>query len=149
ASAVAPAQWALDQLDSPVDYEAMASDRLVCPSCGSARTAPLAMGIPGPELEERAARGEVVLGGDVLDGGLLTEGGLVNHGCLDCGHRWRAAVSPWGRATRDPWRRDPRDAAAADRDASPSTRPAVDGTTLAPANETGDSRKRPPRVLRL
>lgn len=52
-----------------------------CPMCGAVEVIPVVFGLPGPELVERANRGEVSLGGcmplpDVLGS------------CKACGH-WR------------------------------------------------------------
>jgi hypothetical protein len=40
----------------------------MCPSCGSTEVVPIAYGLPGPELMERAERGEVALGGCLVSG---------------------------------------------------------------------------------
>lgn len=37
-------------------------DGIVCPNCG-ARAVPIAWGLPGPDLFEESARGEVAIGG--------------------------------------------------------------------------------------
>ena len=61
-----------------------------CPSCGAAELAPIVYGLPGSELEEKAMRGDVVLGGCVV----TPE--QPDTACLVCGHSWRA-----GTATRE------------------------------------------------
>ena len=52
-----------------------------CPACGSMEVVPVIFGLPGPDLVERARRGEVTLGGcmPVPD---------VDGRCKACG-RWR------------------------------------------------------------
>lgn len=54
---------------------------LVCPKCQSGRGVPVVYGMPGPELVERARRGEVVLGGCCVQPGIEWE-------CASCGHEW-------------------------------------------------------------
>jgi hypothetical protein len=61
---------------------------VACPECGSTRTAPLVVGLPAPETEVRARRGEVFLVGDVLEPRLVA----ADRGCLDCRHVWRSRV---------------------------------------------------------
>jgi len=54
-----------------------------CPKCGSERTVPIVYGLPGPELQEAARRGEVLLGGCIVRPGQPTMA------CLHCKHGWR------------------------------------------------------------
>lgn len=51
-----------------------------CPDCGSTEVVPVVFGLPGPELLERARRGEVALGGCMVDPN-------VRGRCKRCG-RW-------------------------------------------------------------
>jgi hypothetical protein len=44
---------------------------------------PIVYGLPGPELQKRAVRGEVALGGYV------NTAGQPDHACLDCDHVWQ------------------------------------------------------------
>ncbi|MEW6144575.1 MAG: hypothetical protein AB1598_06100 [Thermodesulfobacteriota bacterium] len=41
-------------------------EKPACPECGSHDVLPIVYGLPGPELEARAVRGEVVLGGCIV-----------------------------------------------------------------------------------
>ena len=50
-----------------------------CPACGSTEVRPVIFGLPGPELAERARRGEVVLGGCMV----MPD---VDGSCKACGH---------------------------------------------------------------
>ena len=54
---------------------------LQCPTCASRRIAPIAYGLPGPELGEAAQRSELILGGCCRYGDDRDPG----WGCLDCG----------------------------------------------------------------
>ena len=54
-----------------------------CPECASLRIAPIAFGLPGPELGEAAQRGELILGGCCCFGDERDP----KWGCLDCGCR--------------------------------------------------------------
>jgi len=56
--------------------------RKTCPRCRSNRVLPIIYGLPGSELAEREAAGEVVLGGCVLSGD------DPRQACVDCGHSW-------------------------------------------------------------
>jgi hypothetical protein len=51
-----------------------------CPQCDGDHVVPIVYGLPGPELEQEAMRGEVVLGGCCLD--------APNWACQDCEFRW-------------------------------------------------------------
>lgn len=44
----------------------MKKSQPVCPSCGSSDTIPIRYGFPGPEMFEKADRGEIALGGCVI-----------------------------------------------------------------------------------
>lgn len=48
-----------------------------CPECGSRQLVPIVYGLPSPELEQRARRQEVALGGCELFGDGATHGGVV------------------------------------------------------------------------
>ena len=50
-----------------------------CPNCGSKSIVRIVYGLPGPELFEKAERGEVMLGGCIITGNDPA------HGCLECG----------------------------------------------------------------
>jgi hypothetical protein len=54
----------------------------VCPQCSSENIVPIVYGLPRPELIERAARGEVVLGG------CFVFERAPNPSCLSCHHQW-------------------------------------------------------------
>ena len=56
---------------------------IVCPECGSEDVLPIIYGLPAPETEERAQRGEVRLGGCIVEEGSPT---LV---CTLCGREWQ------------------------------------------------------------
>ena len=56
--------------------------KVTCPECGSTNVVRICYGLPGPELFERAKRGEIVLGGCCITGNDPT-----CH-CKDCGHNW-------------------------------------------------------------
>jgi len=62
--------------------------RRTCPHCGSQRCVRVAYGMPGPELQEQAERGEVVLGGCVV------WEGQPEWACTACGHQWGRGGSP-------------------------------------------------------
>jgi transcription elongation factor Elf1 len=74
------------------------SDRFVCPQCGSQDVVPIVYGLPGPELMEAAARGEVMLGGCVL--------GLQNRGCRACGARFHLEEAHFQSASEENKRQD-------------------------------------------
>ncbi len=57
-----------------------------CPRCANQPIVPIVYGMPGPELIERASRGEVALGGCCVTGEYDNK-----YACLSCGHRWGAA----------------------------------------------------------
>jgi hypothetical protein len=42
------------------------TEALTCPACGGKTVVPIAYGLPGPEMQQAARRGELVLGGCVL-----------------------------------------------------------------------------------
>ena len=52
-----------------------------CPECGSERVVPIVYGFPTPELERRAERGEVALGGCLLPAD-------ATRYCSDCDSEW-------------------------------------------------------------
>jgi hypothetical protein len=54
-----------------------------CPACESARVVPVAFGMPGPDLQARANRREVVLGGCMVWGDERDP----KWACLDCNER--------------------------------------------------------------
>jgi hypothetical protein len=54
-----------------------------CPACGSKQVQPIVYGLPGPELIERAERGEVALGGCIV----FPEN--PEWQCALCLHAWR------------------------------------------------------------
>ena len=53
-----------------------------CPKCGSLDSLPVAYGFPGPEMEQAAERGEIVLGGCIIDAGSPA------WECRSCRHRY-------------------------------------------------------------
>jgi hypothetical protein len=57
-------------------------EKPACPECGSHDVLPIVYGLPGPELEARAVRGEVVLGGCIV------YDNAPDLGCKSCGARW-------------------------------------------------------------
>jgi hypothetical protein len=59
-----------------------APSRPRCPECGSASVIPIIHGYPSPELQERASRGEVSLGG------CLVWDGMPEWECKRCDHMW-------------------------------------------------------------
>jgi hypothetical protein len=61
-------------------YEVAFSPSKYCPECSSERMIPVVYGLPTPELFQRAASGEVALGGCVVFG---NDPGWR---CSDCGH---------------------------------------------------------------
>jgi hypothetical protein len=58
-------------------------EKPACPECGSRDVLPIVYGLPGPELEARALRGEVMLGGCVVFDS------SPDLGCTNCGASWR------------------------------------------------------------
>lgn len=60
----------------------------ICPQCRNPGGVPIVYGFPDSDLEARAARGEVMLGGCVL------EFGQPDVSCPACGSQWRTEDSP-------------------------------------------------------
>lgn len=58
-------------------------NELLCPKCESSDVVPIVYGLPMPELEARAIRGEVALGGCIVFDG------APDSYCARCGHRWK------------------------------------------------------------
>jgi hypothetical protein len=58
-----------------------------CPNCGSTRVLPIVWGMPTRETEERARRGEVVIGGCMVWGPDGAEKDPAFE-CLDCEERF-------------------------------------------------------------
>ena len=68
----------------------MYTGKFVCPNCASDVVIPIIYGLPSPETEENAKKGEFVLGGCVV-----MEGSPNLH-CKSCGHEWfDKSVSRW------------------------------------------------------
>jgi hypothetical protein len=60
----------------------------VCTKCGSQDVLPLVFGYPDGEIEAKARRGEVALGGCICWGDMRDP----RWGCRECGERWGAVV---------------------------------------------------------
>lgn len=60
-----------------------AIEPVMCPRCGDTAGVPIVYGLPSRELSERAARGEVELGGCVI------MPGAPQLRCRVCRHEWR------------------------------------------------------------
>ena len=56
------------------------ASKRICPECQSTNIAPIAYGLPGPEMSESALRGEIVLGGCMVD--------TPRWYCRDCESAW-------------------------------------------------------------
>ncbi len=66
-----------------------------CPECGSTQVLEIVYGMPGPELEQKAMAGKVVLGG------CCVHEHQSDRACGACGAEWeRAAHRPPRRARR-------------------------------------------------
>lgn len=66
-----------------------------CPHCGSKAAVQIVYGLPGPELFERAKRGEVILAGCIVGTNDPT------WGCLECGSEWGQSGKPEPSAIRE------------------------------------------------
>lgn len=62
----------------------MMSESPSCPRCGSNKVVPIAYGEPGEEMNEKAERGEIVLGGCLVS----TDGTDDDFECRECGFRF-------------------------------------------------------------
>jgi hypothetical protein len=74
-------------LDSSIDMTRSKKQVPRCPACGSDRCIPIAYGMPGPELQVKVERGEVVLGGCVV------WDGQPEWACTACGSEWTGVGS--------------------------------------------------------
>lgn len=63
---------------------------VICPKCGSKKTAPVLYGYPAPEAFELEEQGKIILGGCML----YDDSIQPDRGCLDCGYRWATETLP-------------------------------------------------------
>lgn len=69
---------------------------VICPECGSKRTAQIIYGYPSEELFEFSEQGKVILGGCEL----IDDQHHPDYGCLECKYQWAKELLPADKITK-------------------------------------------------
>ncbi|MFG6332581.1 MAG: hypothetical protein K1W28_12275 [Lachnospiraceae bacterium] len=69
---------------------------VLCPKCGSEKTAEILYGMPTLQAFEASERGEIILGGCMLNDDTIQP----DYGCLECKYKWATSLLPATKITK-------------------------------------------------